>query len=211
MIVGFYDFGMKQDDPTPSSFLQVGPDLRTPEQQLNSAFSLSDQDAPEILTARAEADSYINFSGNNIRIYPRTDNADYDKVWDEDPDPTYLTHYNMKAFYKPQPLQHELKKWGFDTTSNTEVVFSHRQLYEILGARMLRVGDVLYLPYNAASINPGYYRVTSASPTGQFRYIWLYFTCNVTILKADTTIRPVDDMQPRMDQDPGSVAFRESY
>lgn len=209
--MGIYDFGMKSNNPTPSSFLQVASDPRTPEEQMNSAFALSDPDAPEILTARAEADAMININGADIRVYPRTDNADYDKVWDEDPDPTYLTHYNMKAFFKPQVLQHELKKWGFDTTSNTEVVFSHRQLYELLGARMLRPGDVLYLPYNAASINPVHYRITSAAPTGQYRYTWLYFTCNVGILKADTTIRPVDDMSPQQELEGGSAAFRESY
>jgi len=209
--MGYYDFGIKSDEPTPSSFLQVGPDVRTQEQQLNSLFSISDSDAPEILTARAEADAMINTSGANIKIYPRTDNADYDKIWDEDPDPTYLTNYPIKAFFKPQVLQHELKKWGFDTTADTEVVFSHRQLYEIFGGRMLRAGDVLYLPYNAASINPTHYRVTSAAPTGQFRYTWLYYTCNVVILKADTTIRPIDDMQSRVQQDGGSAAFREAY
>lgn len=208
--MGYYDFGMKSNELSSSDFLQVAQDFRTPEEQLNSMFSLSNQDAPEILTARAEADEMINTCGADIKIYPRTDNADYDKVWDEDPDPTYLTHYNIKAYFKPQVLQHELKKWGFDTNSNTEVVFSHRQLYEKLGNRMLRSGDVLYLPYNAASINPTHYRITSAAPTGQFRYNWLYYTCNVVILKADSTIRPVDDMQMRKDIESGG-AFKESY
>ncbi len=208
--MGIYDFGMKIDEPSDAHFLNVTPDFRSDEQQLNSDFSLFDQDAPEIATARAHADEMINTSGAMIRVYPRTDNADYDRVWDEDPDPTYLNHINIKAFFKPQVLQHELKKWGFDTNNATEVVFSHRQLFKELGNRMLRTGDVLYLPYNAASINPTHYRITSAAPTGQFRYNWLYYTCNVVILKADSTIRPVDDMQMRKDIEPGG-AFKESY
>ena len=34
----------------------------------------------------------------------------------------------------------------------------------------------------------------NATPSGNFRYIWLYFTCQVEILTADITVRPEEDM-----------------
>ena len=95
------------------------------------------------------------------------------------------------------PAQREalFLKWGVDLENNrTEVFFRHRQLYELFNDRMLRTGDVLHLPYNAASVNPDYYRIVNATPSGNFRYIWLYFTCQVEVLTADITVRPREDM-----------------
>lgn len=209
--MGIYDFGPKDEQPSPVDFLRVGVDHRTEEQKVNTDLGIYDPEAPEILTARANADEMINTSGAFIKVYPRTDNADFDKVWEEDPDPTYLTHFEMKAFFKPQTLKTELKKWGIDTSVPTEIVFSHRQLYERLGERMLRTGDVLYLPYNAAAINPTHYKVTNGSPFGNFRYSWLYFTCQAVVLKADTIVRVRDDIQDRPHDDPSSAGFREAY
>jgi len=81
----------------------------------------------------------------------------------------------------------------------------------VFGERMLRAGDVIYLPYNAAAINPTHYRVTNGAPSGNFRYVWFYFTCQAVVLKADSTIRPQDDLQDRPQDDPGGAGFRESY
>lgn len=206
-----YDFSKSSDEPGVSHFLRQSQDLRTEDQKINSSLSIFQEDSPEVLTARTNADEMINTSGAEIRVYPRTDNADFDIVWDEDPDPTYLNHYNMKAFYKPSQLKTELKKWGIDTSAPTEIVFSHRQLYEKFGERMLRDGDVIYIPFNAASINPTHYRVTNGSPTGNFRYTWLYFTCQTDILRADSTIRVKDDIQDRNEIEPSGSGFRESY
>jgi hypothetical protein len=136
----------------------------------------------------------INVSGAEIKLFVRTDNADFDSVWDEDPDPTYWTPLFLKAFFKPEPIQTELTKWGADTKNRTEVVFSHHQIYGLLGDRMLRAGDVVQLPYNAAAISPKNFRVLNATPSGNFRYIWLYLTCQVETLTADVAVRPEDDM-----------------
>jgi hypothetical protein len=178
---------------------------------VNGALSIYDNDSPEVLTARSNAEETINLSGALVKVYPRTDNADFDLVWEEDPDPTYLNHFKIKAFFKPTVLKIELKKWGIDTAAPTEIVFSHMGVYKELGERMIRAGDVIYLPYNAAAINPTHYRVTNGSPTGNFRYSWMYFTCQAVILKADSTVRPQDDIQDRNQAEPGGVGFRESY
>jgi len=206
-----YDFGNRDELPGPSQFLQQSQDNRTEQEKVNGALSVYNPESPEVLLARTNADEMINTSGAEVKIYPRTDNADFDLVWEEDPDPTYLNHYKIKAFFKPANLKIELKKWGIDTAAPTEVIFSHRQLFEVLGERMLRAGDVIYLPYNAAAINPTHYKVTNGAPSGNYRYMWLYFTCQAVILKADTTVRVQDDLQERFQADPGGAGFRESY
>ncbi len=176
-------------------FTSVLPSMRTDVEQRHTKIALHDEESADIRLARSLADEMINVSGAEIQLYLRTDNADNDNVWDEDANPTYWDSIPIKAFFKPEPIEIELKKWGVDLENNrTEVVFSHRQLYEEFGERMLRIGDVLHLPYNAANINPEYYRIVNATPSGNFRYVWLYFTCQVEVLTADITVRPKEDM-----------------
>ena len=61
---------------------------------------------------------------------------------------------------------------------------------------MLRTGDVVQLPYNAATmaLNPKNYRILNATPSGNFRYNWLYLTCQLETLTADIAVRPEEDM-----------------
>lgn len=202
-----YDF-IGKDRVKPAD-LETAPDFRSDVDKYNPSLSLFNNEAPEIKSARTMADELINLSGAEIVVYPRTENEDFDRVWDEDADPTYLNNFKLKAFYKPPMLQQELKKYGIDLSATLEMTFSFKQLYDKLGERMLRSGDVIYISYNSAEINPGYYKVASASPSGQYRYCWIYYTCNMVILKADSTIRPVDDIIPVPRS--GDVGFKESY
>lgn len=191
----FHRFGQTGTGVDASSFNSTWESYRSDVDQQNSPISLFDPDTGDVKLARQMADEMINVSGAEIQIYLRTDNNDIDHVFDEDADPTYWPPVTIKAFFKPAPLELELEKWGADLGDlRSEVVFSHRQLYERYGGRMLRVGDVLLLPYNAAAINPTNYRITNATPSGNFRYNWLYFTCQVEILTADITVRPIEDM-----------------
>lgn len=177
-------------------------DYRSDSEQANPSLSVYNPDAPEIATARTLADEMINISGAPVRIYLRTNNGDYDYVWEEDPDPTYWNPINVKGFYKPAPLEMELKKWGVDTLNRSEITFSHRQIFELCGERMLRTGDVVELNYNSAnkSLNPKHYRIVNATPSGNFRYVWLYMTCNIETLAADVAVKPVDDIGINDDQ-----------
>lgn len=176
------------------SFDEAAPDFRSDTEKQNSSLSIFNSEAPEIKTARTLADEMINISGAEVKVFVRTDNADYDVVWDEDADPTYWTSELLKAFFKPSPIETELKKWGADSVNKAEVVFSHRQIYGLFGDRMLRTGDVIQLPFNAAmqDRSPSNYRVINASPSGNFRYTWIYFTCNVETLNADIAVRPAE-------------------
>jgi len=190
-----YRYGVETtSQPDGNLFDASHPDFRSEAQQRHTPLALHDSDSNDLKLARKLAEEMINVSGAEVKVYVRTENADYDRLWDADPDPTYWNPVPMKAFFKPAPLEMELKKWGADNTNRTEIVFNHQQLYRCFGERMLRVGDVVQVPYNAAteSLNPKYYRVTNATPSGNFRYNWLYLTCQAEVLTADMTVRPAD-------------------
>ena len=189
--MSIYQFG---SGGSQDSFDESAPDFRSDTEKQNSSLSIFNPEAPEIKTARTLADEMINISGAEVKVFVRTDNADYDIVWDEDADPSYWTSETLKAYFKPTPIETELKKWGADSINKAEVVFSHRQLYELFGNRMLRTGDVIQLPFNAAmqDRSPSNYRILNATPSGNFRYNWIYFSCNVETLNADIAVRPAE-------------------
>jgi hypothetical protein len=71
---------------------------------------------------------------------------------------------------------------------------------------MLRAGDVIQVPYNAATplLSPKNFRITNVTPSGNFRYNWLYLTCQAEVLTADVTVRPPDEapmQEPESDPD----------
>jgi len=190
-----YRFGVDTGQAGADIFDSAHESFRSASEQRHTPVAIYDLESYDLKMARQLADEIINVSGAEVNIYIRTDNADFDSVWDEDPDPTYWQKVPMKAFFKPTPLETELKKWGGDTINKAEVVFSHRHLFLEFGERMLRTGDVLQLPYNAAnnSLTPKNYRIVNCTPSGNFRYTWLYYSCAVETLTADVTVRP-DDM-----------------
>lgn len=185
--------------------------FRSDVEQRHTPLALHDPESADVRYARMQADEMINISGAEVTVFIRTENADFDQVWDEDPDPTYWNPIQIKGYFKPQPLEAELKQWGAEVINKTEVVFSHRALHEVLGDRMLRTGDVIQLPFNAATqaVNPKNYRVLNGTPSGNFRYNWLYFTTQVETLTADITVRPEEDMPEEEQIRPGGQ-YRES-
>lgn len=209
--MGQYRFAVDTGQVSPDQFDVILQSFRTDVQQRHTPIALHDDESPDIRYARLLVDEIINVSGAEVKVFTRTENADFDSVWDEDPDPTYWGAVYLKAFFKPQPLEAELKKWGAEVVNKTEVVFSHHQLHQRFGDRMLRVGDVIQLPHNAATqaIAPKNYRVLNGSPSGNFRYTWLYFTCAVETLTADVTVRPEEDV-PSEEQIRAGGQYRES-
>ncbi len=209
-----HKFGTFSDQiPEADLFDQILPDLRSQSEQRNTALALHDPSSNDLKQARKHANEMIHVSGAEVIVYIRTENADYDHVWDADPDPTYWNSVHIKGFFKPQPLEAELKKWGVDTPNKAEVVFSFYQIFLEFGERMLRAGDVIQLPYNNATqaVAPKNYRIVNVTPTGNFRYHWLYLTCVTEVLTADITVRPPGDLPMAMDSELDSGgAYRES-
>jgi len=202
-------FAIDTGQVSPALFSSAWESFRSDIDQHHTPIAIHDEESRDVKLARTMAEEMINVSGAEVKVYTRTENADYDAVWDEDPDPTYWNAFTIKAFFKPEPIQVELEKWGLDTKNTAEVAFSHMSIYDKLGDRMLRSGDVIQLPYNAAMINPRNFRVLNGTPTGNFRYIWLYYTCQVETLTADIAVRPEDDM-PTEEQIKTGGQYRES-
>lgn len=134
------------------------------------------------------AQEIINISGAEVVVYPRTNSESYDEVYEEDPDPTYGAGHKMKAYFSPKPIAAELTQWGVDAPNQTTVVFSREQVYKEFGDRMIRIGDLISLPYHGAGIKPDKYRVLNAADAGNFRYTWLYWSCQVENITNDETI-----------------------
>ena len=184
---------------------QRSADFRSDVEQDEPLLGIYNPDSQDLATATRMAREILRNTGAKLNVFARTDNADNDKTWDEDPDPTYNPAVLLRGYFKPQPMEFELKRWGVDATNKTEVVFCASDVRERWGERMLRPGDVLELPYNSpagdsgggGSLSPGFYRVVNATPSGNYRYHWLYFTCTVETLTADITVRVVEDMPMR--------------
>jgi hypothetical protein len=205
-----HSFGIAQPGVDHATFDSVIESFRSDVEQRHTPIAIHNPESADLRTARQLADEIINVSGAELIIYLRTENSDYDAVWDEDPDPTYWTPIPIKGYFKPAPLEVELKKWGADTSSNqTEITFSFRMIFNIVGERMLRTGDVIQVPFNSAPINPKNYRILNATPSGNFRYNWLYFKCQAELLTADVTVRPELDMQDDEEEESGG-RYRES-
>lgn len=189
-------FSVDTGQPSPDQFDTILASNRSEVEQRNTPIAIHDIESADIKMARRQAKEMIDVSGAEVIVYIRTDNSDYDNVWDEDPDPTYWNPINIKGYFKPQPLEAELKQWGAEVVNKTEITFDHYELRQLLGERMIRVGDVIQLPYKASdqAISPKNYRVLNSTPSGNYRYTWLYLTCQVETLTADVTVRPEQDM-----------------
>lgn len=212
--MGIYQFNYGSEGMSASDYTGASQDFRSDTEKTSSSLSLYNNDAPEIKLARQLAEEMINTSGAIVKVFVRTDNNDFDAVWDEDADPTYWTSVEIKAFFKPAPLETELKKWGADTINKSELVFSHYQVLNAFGERMLRPGDVIQIPFNSImpDRNPTTYKVLNGTPTGNYRYTWLYFSCAIETLNADIAVRPHEVSEPSTNElIRSNGAYRESY
>jgi len=206
--MGVHNFAINTGEVSSDAFRSVWQSNRTESEQRHTPLAIHDNSSADIKMARRLADEMINVSGAEVKIFRRTDNADYDRTWDEDADPSYWPAEYLKGYFAPRPLEVVLIDFGVDNPNQTEIIFSHLQIIEKFDNRMLRAGDVIQLPYNDASMKIENFRVLNAAPSGNFRYVWLYFTCQVEVLTADITVRVQEDIQGNADLDSGGV-FRE--
>ena len=130
----------------------------------------------------------IHISGANVVVYPRVKSESYDNVWEEEADPLYKNGVPLKAFFVPKPIEALLTPWGVDVENKTTIVFCKEEIYEFFKERMLQIGDLIEVPYNSIAIKPDRYRVTNAAPSGNFRYHWYYFNCNVENISGDEAV-----------------------
>jgi hypothetical protein len=153
-----------------------------------------DMESADLDTAHRVATETIYASGAQVDVFLRTDNADVDQVWDEDPDPTYWPALVCKAFFVPKPLEIALKNWGLDTAVKLELIFGYNDILQRF-ERLLRSGDVIKIPFNAVgNVTPKLFRVVNASPNQNFKYSWLFLACTAESLTGDITVQPIQPL-----------------
>ncbi len=169
---------------------QASPSYRSDIEKQETPLKTYDPESADMVFANKIAQEVIHISGALLTIFIRTNNESYDKVWDEDPDPTHKSGKKIKGFFVPVPLETELTPWGADAPNKTTVIFCREEVLKVFGERMLREDDIIEMPFNAAMANrqPKKYRILNAADSGNFRYNWLYFSCVVENITNDKNI-----------------------
>lgn len=193
------------DDKQKYSSLDQSNDFRSEEDQVNNLSAIYDHDNPDIANMEREVLTIVNDSGAWLKVYQRTnDLGQVDDVWEEDANPLYAQPVPVKGFFIPDSVATALKKYGVETNVSFDVHFSRANLLHIFGNRLVRKGDVIYVPHNTliqtqdtefvggAQNLIDKFLVTEAKDTGNFNYRWMYWSCTVTNLTSDITVRPKD-------------------
>lgn len=151
-----------------------------------------DTQSADLRAAMQLGSEVIAVSGARVDVHHRTDNkGSGDDVFDEDPNPTYWAPEPFKAFFPPGAIEAALKVWGMDASVKMDIYFSMVDLTRKFGKRLLRSGDVIFVPFNAiGNFQPKYFRVNNVTPSGSYRYGWLYVQCKCESLTADITVIP---------------------
>lgn len=162
---------------------------------MNSPLSLYNHEKQDIAYAERLAEEVVNLSGAIVTVFlkePKRDSPELD-VWDEDADPLYQNGKVMKAYFKPEPTQGELTRWGYDLRLRMTAVFSRAALFKHpnVGQRLLQPGDVIEAPYNLPTNfdeGPLRFRIINTTQSGFFEYRWLYLECTCELLTGDKAV-----------------------
>jgi len=156
--------------------------------QTPSKLSLFDYDNPDIKFAAIRAKEIIRISGADVTVYPRVKKFDYDRTWDEDPNPLYGSGRKFRAYFAPKPTEAVMTMAGVDAPNQMNIVFAKQDVVEIFQDRFLIPGDIIDAPYGGSILKPRKYRIINAQDTGNFKYVWLYITCTCETIPDDKTI-----------------------
>ena len=178
------------------------PDHRSDIEKQHTPLAVYNHAKPDLAMAERLAEEAINISGAWVTLYlkePHLDRDDLDDVWDEDADPIYQQGRDMKAWFKVDALNIEMTRWGIDSPLQITVVFPRAVLIKEVGQdRLVTVGDVLEVPYNAPKLRgPARFRILNAYDSGNFQYRWLYYTAVCELLISDDALNvPHRDNSP---------------
>ena len=137
--MGIHDFSSSIGNVSQDIYNTILASNRSDAEQHNTPLAIYDTESADIKMARRQAKELIDISGADVDVYLRTENADYDDVWDEDADPTYWNPFSIKGFFKPQPLEAELKQWGAEIVNRTDITFDYFSLKQIVGLRNINI------------------------------------------------------------------------
>ncbi len=170
------------------------PDHRTEIEKQHTSLAIYNNSRPDFALAERWAEEAVNIGGAWVTIYlkePLIDHNDLDDVWDEDADPIYQPGRDLKAWFKVDSLNIEMTRWGVDSPLQTTVVFPRAILAKEVGMeRLLTIGDVIEIPYNAPKLRgPARFRVLNAYDSGNWQYRWLYYTATCELLISDEALK----------------------
>jgi hypothetical protein len=158
--------------------------------QAQSPLKMHDPASPDMAFADRLAAEMVAKSGADVLLYPLMDSDQYDQTWEENANPIYGKGRPFKAFFVPNPSEVQLTRFGIDAENKGVVVFHRSTIFREMGKRMLRIGDVIDLPYNSSVLPLGKYRILNVGDAGNFRYNWLYLSCTVENLTNDIRVSP---------------------
>jgi len=179
------------------------PDPRTDEQKENSPISLYNHDIPDIALEERRVQELIEISGVPIiaykyKVIEHVKDSVQD-LWNEEQTKIYDSGTWVKGIVKMDLFQQYLTKFGIDTPLKLNVNFSRTKLLDIFGEELIRVGDVLRIPLNIPGKKfPHYFLVTEAHSSSNFRFRWLYWTCQTVLLVNDDEVRPFIEIDKNM-------------
>ena len=193
--MAIYDFSPTSslDDNPELLSIDKLPDHRSEVEQQFTPLALYQPESPDLAFAERVALEIINVSGAWTKIFTRTEDESYDDVWEEQTEPTYRPGKDLKGYFVPEPLGSELNKFGVDAPNKTEVVYSRANIFQEMGDRMIRPGDIIEIPFGSIERHRGgnrvYYRVSDAREKGNFKYRWLYYAAIIERITGDITIQ----------------------
>jgi len=170
------------------------PDHRSDIEKEHTPLAIYNHDKPDLALAERWAEEAINIGGAFVVLFqkePLLDKDGLDDVWDEDADPLYMPGVNLKASFKVDSLNIEFTQWGVDSKLQTTITFARAVLAKAVGMnRLLTVGDVIEIPYNAPKLKgPARFRVLNAYDSGNHNYRWLYYTAVCELLTGDEALK----------------------
>lgn len=185
--MALYNFDSSQQF---SNLAQAQPDFRPEASQFNPQQSVYNHNNPDLAAAEKLAIENLRISGAWVTVIPRSNDNKFNKTWNEDPDPTYYTGYDFKAFFVPPAPEVTLTKFGIDAPTKFEITFSRAEVLSIMGERLFRSGDVMVIPHNSLIINATRFNVLHVNDSGNYKYRWLYLTCLVESMNRDESLVP---------------------
>ena len=179
------------------------PDPRTDEQKENSPLSQYNHENPDIALAERQAQELTELAGVPIIIYKykimEHVKDSVQDLWNEEQTKIYDNGTWAKGLIKMDLFQQYLTKFGIDTPLKLNVNFSRTKLLELFGEELIRVGDVLRIPLNIPGKQfPHYFSVVEAHSASNFKFRWIYWTCQTVLMLNDDEIRPFIEIDKNM-------------
>jgi hypothetical protein len=187
-----YNFDNKKEE---FSTIDQFTDFRSDIEKENTLLAKYNHARGELTMAEHWALELMHIAGAPIIVYKRLmiehAQGTIEALWEEERKVMYDGGTWVKGVFKADPLNVVLTKFGVDMPLKINVNFSRAIAMKLFGEGLIRIGDVLRIPYNLPYKKfPQYFRVENCFDSGNYQFRWLYWSVNTTLIDGDETIRP---------------------